>query len=149
MPKTSNATVNPNLTLDRSEFKRVTPEIAAPHNHFAGERVTKEVYNAAGCRIYPEVIVVRTYSADPYKLAVKLGDMWYELASIPIGDPVLEELPIEDLGPSPAEIETQRQKEEKERQRIEADQAQKEERRQAIIEQKERARALRRPDLAN
>lgn len=129
-----------NRKREKSTITRITPgfeRLAAPHaalaEHFAG-RERDTVYNCAGCRVELDTVLLRTYRADPYRLCIRLGNEWVEVAKVQPDDPALAELDITEYGKTPTQIEEDRRKAEAERKRIEDEQAVQEERRQAHIE---------------
>jgi signal transduction histidine kinase len=118
-------------------FRKVSKGTDHPFEHFAG-REAGPIHNAAGCRLSAEVVLVRTYAADPYVLAIKLGDSWFELAKISHDDPAIQALAIVEHGKSPAQIRADERRAEAERQRLEAEEAE----RQRVREHYEERRRL-------
>jgi hypothetical protein len=104
---------NPTTALNDVPFRLAgfTPEKGrAPiYDHFIGEGDGSPIYNANGCKVQAEMVLVQTHFASRYSLVVKLDGRWYDLLHIPPGDPGIQALlasgAITVCGPSPSDIE--------------------------------------------
>ena len=108
------------------------------------------IHNVSVCALKCETLLVRTYAADPFRLVLRLGDAWHELAQVSTSDPGVQALAgnITEFPPSPAEIarreeaeEAQRKLETEQRKRTEARTAYRMQIRQEAEERERRARA--------
>lgn len=124
----------PKFTKITPSFHPIRKEVDGVFEHFAGRTGSEPVYNASGCRVNAEVVLVRTYAADPFKLAIKLGDTWHEVAKVAPDDPAIQELPIIEHGKSPAQIQQEERKAAAERARREAEEAERQRRREIHLE---------------
>lgn len=123
MMKKKPKTVNLDSTMHIDGLMPIRAEEAV-FEHFAGRGNGEVPYNKAGCRLNVECVLVRSYRADPFRLAVKIGDQWYELANIRADNPAIKKMlengEITEYGPSPHEQEKQKQKEAEQQEREEA-----------------------------
>lgn len=119
-------------------LRAIRPEVSAPYEFFAGRDVG-EVHNVAGCALKADVVLVKTYAPDPYVLAIRLGEAWYELAKVAPDDPALADLPVVEHGPSPEQLAQQRRKDEVETERLAAEAEYRRERQRLAEERRRKA----------
>jgi hypothetical protein len=93
------------------------------YEHFAGKPL-KGLYDAQGCRLNLEAVICRAYVADPFEIALKIGDSWYRFARIAHGDPGLDELPITSCPPDPQRLAREKRDEQIQADALAAEQAQ-------------------------
>lgn len=138
--------VNLKLNLPRDDVR------AHLFEHFAGRKSETPLHNVAGCSIPVEAVLVRTFKPDPFKLAVKIGTEWYELAQVSKDDPGIRELyeagRITEYGPSPYEIEREQKRQAEREAKEAAERAYKEERSRLAREREQRAQERHRRAVA-
>ncbi len=74
----------------------------------AGQNTGDNVYNVKGCKATAELILVQTYAADQFFLAMRVGDGWVKIADVPDVNKVLEGIrangDLVEKGPSPSSL---------------------------------------------
>lgn len=113
--------------------------------HFAGRGEAQ--HDTAGCAVQGEMVLVRMYRAENFRLMLRSGETWHEIARVRPEDPALEALKescaIKEYGPPDRVIEKQEKLEAERKAWQDKLAAYAESRKQTVREALERARARR------
>lgn len=131
----------PHFTKLAAAFRPVRSELAFQFEHFAGRGSEEVIHNAEGCRLTADVVLARFSRVDPYTLAIRLGEAWYEIGRVSLDDPAIHDLPIVEYGPTPEQLAQQQRKDEAEAARIAAEAEYRRERQRLAEERRQRAEA--------
>lgn len=140
------------LKIDSLAFDALAPASAprqAAFDHFAGiAKLREEPYGMSGCLLAANIVLVRTYTAGTFSIAVRIGSHWHELAEIPRDDPGIRQLAdagqLVEYGESPTQREKRERQEAEERERARAAEAAVRERAQLRIGIRDRREQKRR-----